>query len=63
MNEYNNIIHFIYNHLQYEKYIYILSQVVEGYETLAKLEAINTQNQRPLKECKIVECGSYKFEF
>lgn len=45
------------------KYIYILSQVVEGYETLAKLEAINTQNQRPLKECKIVECGSYKFEF
>lgn len=38
-------------------------QVVEGSETLNKLEAINCQNQRPLKEVVIDDCGVYKFEF
>lgn len=45
-----------------KKYV-AFGQVVEGSETLAKLEKINTQNQRPTKELKIVDCGQYTFDF
>lgn len=44
------------------KYVAI-GKVVEGSETLAKLEKIYTQNQRPTKEIKILDCGQYTFEF
>lgn len=43
--------------------IFLNRQVVEGSETLNKLEEIDCQNQRPLKEILIEDCGIYKFEF
>lgn len=45
-----------------KKYV-AFGQVVEGSETLAKLENIQTINERPLKECRIVDSGIFKFEF
>lgn len=45
-----------------KKYV-AFGRVVEGSETLQKLEEINTQNQRPTKELKIEDCGQYIFEF
>ena len=32
-------------------------RVVEGFDTLTKLEHIETINQRPIKAIKIVNCG------
>jgi peptidyl-prolyl cis-trans isomerase-like 6 len=32
-------------------------RVVEGFDTLAKLEKIDTLNQRPIKSVKIINCG------
>ena len=45
-----------------KKYV-AFGKVVEGSETLKKLESIYTQNQRPTKELKIVDCGQYTFDF
>lgn len=45
-----------------KKYV-AFGKVVEGSETLQKLENIYTQNQRPTKEVKIVDCGQYTFDF
>lgn len=45
-----------------KKYV-AFGKVVEGSETLQKLETIYTQNQRPTKEVKIVDCGQYTFDF
>jgi len=44
------------------KYV-AFGRVVEGSETLKKLEEISTQNQRPTRELKIEDCGQYTFEF
>jgi len=44
-------------------FFHFKSQIVEGSETLNKLEAINCQNQRPLKEIVVDDCGLYKFDF
>lgn len=33
-------------------------RVVEGFDTLAKLEHIDTINQRPVKGVTIVDCGT-----
>ncbi|RNA17451.1 peptidyl-prolyl cis-trans isomerase-like 6 [Brachionus plicatilis] len=44
------------------KYV-AFGQVVEGSETLTKLENLTTINERPQKECKINECGIFKYEF
>eukprot|EP00051_Salpingoeca_urceolata_P028017 m.484504 g.484504 ORF g.484504 m.484504 type:complete len:297 (-) comp23385_c0_seq1:58-948(-) len=38
------------------KYV-AFGQLVEGSETLAKLEALETYNQRPVPECRIAACG------
>ena len=45
-----------------KKYV-AFGKVVEGSDTLKKLEEIYTQNQRPTKELKIEDCGVYSFEF
>ncbi|KAJ8315354.1 hypothetical protein KUTeg_007504 [Tegillarca granosa] len=38
-------------------------QIIEGTETLKKIEAIETMNERPNSEIKIVDCGVCKYEF
>ncbi|NXD08229.1 PPIL6 protein, partial [Nothocercus nigrocapillus] len=35
-------------------------QLIEGTETLQKLEAVSTYNERPVEECKIVNCGVFE---
>ncbi|KAM8809907.1 putative inactive peptidyl-prolyl cis-trans isomerase-like 6 [Eudromia elegans] len=35
-------------------------QVIEGTETLQKLEAVSTYNERPVEECKIIDCGVFE---
>lgn len=45
-----------------KKYV-AFGQVVEGSDTLEKLEKINTQNQRPTKELKIADSGQYTYDF
>ncbi|CAF0798829.1 unnamed protein product [Brachionus calyciflorus] len=45
-----------------KKYV-AFGQVVEGSETLAKIENLATINERPQKECKISDCGIFKYEF
>jgi hypothetical protein len=37
-------------------------EVIEGSETLNKIEQIETLNQRPRKICKIADCGIFKIE-
>ncbi|CAF3107927.1 unnamed protein product [Rotaria socialis] len=37
-------------------------RVVEGFDTLDKLELINTINQRPVKSVKIVDCGTVQLD-
>lgn len=46
-----------------DKKFVAFGQVVEGSETLKKIEYINTQNERPLKECKIVDSGLFTYEY
>ncbi|XP_062429059.1 probable inactive peptidyl-prolyl cis-trans isomerase-like 6 [Rhea pennata] len=35
-------------------------QLIEGTETLQKLEAVSTYNERPVEECKIIKCGVFE---
>ncbi|XP_068794101.1 probable inactive peptidyl-prolyl cis-trans isomerase-like 6 isoform X2 [Struthio camelus] len=35
-------------------------QLIEGTETLQKLEAVSTYNERPVEECKIINCGVFE---
>ncbi|XP_053154997.1 probable inactive peptidyl-prolyl cis-trans isomerase-like 6 isoform X2 [Hemicordylus capensis] len=42
-----------------EKYV-AFGQVIEGSEVLRKLEATSTFNERPVVECKIINCGVFK---
>jgi peptidyl-prolyl cis-trans isomerase-like 6 len=37
-------------------------RVVEGFDTLYKLEHINTINQRPVKAIKIINCGTVQLD-
>ena len=38
-------------------------QVIEGTETLKAIEEEQTQNERPLREVRVKDCGVLKFEF
>lgn len=38
-------------------------QVVEGTETLKKMEAVQTFNERPMKDIKITDCGAVDYSF
>ncbi|XP_013421904.1 peptidyl-prolyl cis-trans isomerase-like 6 [Lingula anatina] len=44
------------------KYV-AFGQVIEGTETLKKMEAEETMNERPMKEIKIAHCNEVTFEF
>lgn len=37
-------------------------RVVEGFDTLDKLEHIDTINQRPIKAVKIINCGTLQLD-
>jgi hypothetical protein len=52
--KYWTISHNIFHHFR---------QVVEGSETLKKLEGIETLNQRPKKACRIIDSGVFEFKF
>ena len=36
---------------------YLYRQVIEGTDTLKLIEEQETYNERPIKECKIMNCG------
>lgn len=40
-------------------FFFIYRQVIEGLEVLDKLENVETYNERPTMECKIMECGVF----
>lgn len=44
------------------KYV-AFGQVIEGTETLKKMEAVDTMNERPSSEIKISDCGVITYEF
>ncbi|ELU00334.1 hypothetical protein CAPTEDRAFT_184272 [Capitella teleta] len=44
------------------KYV-AFGQVIEGTETLRAIESQSTNNQRPLKEIKVTDCGVCTYEF
>jgi len=39
------------------------SQVIEGTATLAKMEAVDTMNERPNAEIRVTDCGVCTYEF
>ncbi|XP_052810972.1 probable inactive peptidyl-prolyl cis-trans isomerase-like 6 [Mya arenaria] len=44
------------------KYV-AFGQVIEGTETLAKMERVDTMNERPNSEIKVTDCGVCTYEF
>ncbi|KAF6023814.1 PPIL6 [Bugula neritina] len=44
------------------KYV-AFGQIVEGTETLEKIEQVQTFNERPMKDIKITECGVHEYVF
>uniref|UniRef100_A0ACB8GD33 Problable inactive peptidyl-prolyl cis-trans isomerase-like 6 n=2 Tax=Sphaerodactylus townsendi TaxID=933632 RepID=A0ACB8GD33_9SAUR len=42
-----------------EKYV-AFGQLIEGSEVLQQLEATETFNERPVVECKIIDCGIFE---
>ena len=42
---------------------FFFSQVIEGTETLNKMEVQQTMNERPNTEIKVTDCGICTYEF
>lgn len=42
-------------------FIFPSSQVVEGVDVLRRLEETLTCNERPKYDCKVTDCGVFKF--
>lgn len=44
-------------------YCWFCRQVIEGTQTLKKMEEQDTMNERPTKDIKITDCGVLQFQF
>ena len=56
----------VINHSCFKSFLnnwFCCRQVIEGTQTLKKMEEQETMNERPTKDVKITDCGVLQFQF